>query len=137
MPVYVDNMRAAFGRMIMCHMLADTDEELHAMADRIGVARKWHQKPGTYKSHYDIALSKRKLAVHFGAIEIDRAQVGEILKRKREAMRPKKRVHCQNGGDVCLAGSVDGVCCPEDSCDIDDGTRKNPDPLVQAPSEAV
>ncbi|KGC14010.1 putative gp38 protein [Burkholderia gladioli] len=34
--------------------------------------------------------------------------------------------HCQNGGDVCLAGNRDGVCCPEDSCDIDDGTRKNP-----------
>ncbi|WP_257817994.1 hypothetical protein [Burkholderia glumae] len=34
--------------------------------------------------------------------------------------------HCQNGGDVCLAGDRDGVCCPEDSCDIDDGTRKNP-----------
>ncbi|WP_186167332.1 hypothetical protein [Burkholderia gladioli] len=34
--------------------------------------------------------------------------------------------HCQNGGDVCLAGNRDGVACPEDSCDIDDGTRKNP-----------
>lgn len=32
--------------------------------------------------------------------------------------------HCQNGGDVCLAGNQDGVCCPEDSCDIDDGVRK-------------
>ncbi|WP_186112043.1 hypothetical protein [Burkholderia gladioli] len=37
--------------------------------------------------------------------------------------------HCQNGGDVCLAGNHDGVCCPEDSCDIDDGTRKNPSVL--------
>lgn len=34
--------------------------------------------------------------------------------------------HCQNGGDVCLAGNRDGVCCPEDSCDIDDGMRKAP-----------
>lgn len=34
--------------------------------------------------------------------------------------------HCQNGGDVCLAGNRDGVCCPEDSCDIDDGVRKAP-----------
>jgi hypothetical protein len=32
--------------------------------------------------------------------------------------------HCQNGGDVCLAGNADGVCCPEDSCDIDDGSRQ-------------
>jgi flavin-dependent dehydrogenase len=85
MAVYVDNMMAKFGRMIMSHMLADSDEELHAMADRIGVARKWHQKAGTYHSHYDIALSKRKLAIHFGAKEITRAELGAILRRKHEA----------------------------------------------------
>jgi len=39
--------------------------------------------------------------------------------------RPLGR-HCQNGGDVCLAGNADGVCCPEDSCDIDDGARPIP-----------
>lgn len=32
--------------------------------------------------------------------------------------------HCQNGGDVCLAGNADGVCCPEESCDIEDGSRR-------------
>lgn len=34
--------------------------------------------------------------------------------------------HCQNGGDVCLAGNADGICCPADSCDIDDGARPLP-----------
>lgn len=58
MTVYVDDMEAAFGRMRMCHMIADTEDELHAMADRIGVARKWHQG-----DHYDICKSKRALAV--------------------------------------------------------------------------
>jgi len=67
--VYVDDMRAPYGRLIMCHMIADSDEELHAMAERIGVARRWHQKPGP-GSHYDIALSKRALAVAAGALEI-------------------------------------------------------------------
>jgi len=31
MTVYVDDMRSKFGHMIMCHMLADTDEDLHDM----------------------------------------------------------------------------------------------------------
>ncbi|WP_234775233.1 DUF4031 domain-containing protein [Paraburkholderia tropica] len=70
MTVYVDDMRAAYGRMVMCHMIADTDDELHAMAAAIGVARRWHQKTGTPRSHYDIALSKRAAAVMRGAVEI-------------------------------------------------------------------
>lgn len=71
MTVYVDDMKAKFGRYIMCHMIADTDEELHAMADKIGVARRWHQcPPKASDSHYDIALSKRAIAIQFGAVEI-------------------------------------------------------------------
>jgi hypothetical protein len=51
-------------------------------------------------------------------------------------LRPAKS-HCQNGGDVCLAGNRDGVCCPEDSCDIDDGVRKNPIPAEQPDARAA
>lgn len=84
MTVYVDNMRAPFGRMFMCHMIADTDDELHAMADRIGVARRWWQSPAkTSGSHYDIALSKRKLAIDHGAIEIDARQLAAMNTRRR------------------------------------------------------
>lgn len=83
MAVYVDDMRALYGRMVMCHMVADTDAELHSMAARIGVARRWHQKAGTPHSHYDICMSKRARAVAAGAIEIDRARLGEIIKAKR------------------------------------------------------
>jgi hypothetical protein len=85
MAVFVDDMRAPYGRMIMCHLLADTDEELHAMAAKIGVARRWHQKAGTPHSHYDICLSKRAIAVSLGAKEIDRRGVSEIIRRKRTA----------------------------------------------------
>lgn len=87
MPVYVDDMRAPYGRMVMCHMIADTDAELHQMAAKIGVARRWHQKAGTPHSHYDICLAKRAMAVGAGAIEIDRARLGEIIQAKRTALK--------------------------------------------------
>lgn len=69
MSVYVDDMYAPFRHMIMCHLYADTSEELLAMVDKIGVDRKWIQYPGTWKEHFDIAKSKRALAVEAGAIE--------------------------------------------------------------------
>lgn len=82
MTVYVDDMRAPFGRMVMCHMIADTDEELHAMADRIGVNRKWFQKPGSPRRHYDISLGKRALAVAAGAVEITAKQAACMTGRR-------------------------------------------------------
>ena len=42
----------------------------------------------------------------------------------REALPDTPKHHCQNGTvDVCLAGAKDGICCPDFSCDIDDGIR--------------
>jgi hypothetical protein len=81
--VYVDDMRAPFGRMIMCHMMADSREELDAMADAIGVARKWIQKPGTVGEHYDIALSMRAKAVRLGANEITLREMAAMQIRRR------------------------------------------------------
>lgn len=83
--IYVDDMKAPFSRMIMCHMAADTREELLHMADRIGVARKWIQKAGTPKEHFDICLSKRALAVRFGAKEITWGEMLGVMRRKMEA----------------------------------------------------
>lgn len=56
MTTYVDDMMAPFGRLLLNHMVADSDEELHAMADAIGVDRKWHQgPPKASSSHYDVS----------------------------------------------------------------------------------
>ena len=87
MSVYVDDMHlypaGQFGRMKMSHLLADTDEELHAMADKIGVARRWHQAPPRHDSHYDIAMSKRAQALAHGAIAITWRQAGAMNMRRR------------------------------------------------------
>lgn len=84
MSVYVDEAVHAYGRMIMCHMVSPDLDELHAMADRIGVARRWFQDPRTMPKvsapHYDIAKGKRALAVAAGAKEIDRYQMSVISK---------------------------------------------------------
>lgn len=82
MTVYVDNMRAKYGRVVLCHMVADTLDELHAMADRIGVVRKWFQEHASYP-HYDISLAKRALAVQAGAQEITVGQLGRWLRARR------------------------------------------------------
>lgn len=68
MPVYVDDAYIPFGRMKMCHMVADTEEELHKMADKIGMRRAWFQDGS--RPHYDVSKSKRALAVACGTSEI-------------------------------------------------------------------
>jgi len=87
MTVYVDDMYASeigrFRRMKMSHMIADTEDELHAMADKIGVARRWYQG-----DHYDIALSKRALAVKFGAREVTMRQLSFMVIRRRRRGEP-------------------------------------------------
>jgi len=83
--VYVDDMRTPFGRMLMCHMIADTTAELLVMADKIGMKREWLQAPGTTKEHFDLSLAKRRQALLAGAKAITRHEMGEILKARRLA----------------------------------------------------
>jgi len=62
-------------------MLADTVDELHMMADKLGLKREWFQPKST--PHYDICQAKRKKAIEFGAIEIDMHQTAALIKRLR------------------------------------------------------
>ena len=83
MAVYVGAAEWPFGRMLMAHMTADSSSELVAMADKIGVARKWIQCEGTYREHFDICKSKRELAISHGAIPVDHEKEVSMLKEKR------------------------------------------------------
>lgn len=94
MTVYVDEIRdwtlIAKARGLRhshwCHLTADTEEELHAFAARLGLRRSWFQKKSDrdYRWHYDIVPSKRAQAVRMGAQEVDRRFVGQLMIRRRE-----------------------------------------------------
>jgi hypothetical protein len=80
--VYVDDAENALGRMKLCHMLADTKSELFAMADTIGVARRWYQ--GFERAscpHFDVSKGKRALAVQHGAVVVGRHELGALIRR--------------------------------------------------------
>lgn len=81
MGVYVDNACRSFRRMKMCHMIADTPQELHEMARRIGMCRGWYQHPGiTRFPHYDVAKGRRNAAIGFGAQILDRREFVDKMK---------------------------------------------------------
>lgn len=84
MTVYVDNVRHRYGRMIMCHLWADTLGELLEMVDRIGVQHKWlQQQPKASWTHFDISLAKKELAIAAGAVLTDKYGPVEFLARRR------------------------------------------------------
>ena len=80
MAVYVDDARHALGRMVMGHMLADTLEELHAMAAAIGLRREWYQSNASFP-HYDVNLQRRAHAVRLGAIQVNRRGIVQVKRR--------------------------------------------------------
>jgi hypothetical protein len=97
MTVYVDDARipAQVGslRGRWSHLSADTKEELHAFAARIGLRRAWFQdKPNPFTGgpgvhwHYDITDSKRRAALAAGAQPIDRAGWRVLLDARRAAL---------------------------------------------------
>jgi hypothetical protein len=56
----------------MCHMFATTNEELEEIARKIGMNPAWQQKPrASIGPHYDLAKSKRELAIKHGAVACD------------------------------------------------------------------
>ena len=88
MAVYVDDPVHRLGRMLMCHMVADTHQELILMAAHIGVDRRWIQDAGSPKEHFDVCKSKRALAVKAGALEVTSRRIVEIIRAKRQPPPP-------------------------------------------------
>ena len=85
--VYVDQLRdwgwKLRGKSTQsCHMAADTLEELHALAERIGLKRSWFQR--VPRPHYDLTPSKHALAVKAGAKELSSGSFVLTFMKERE-----------------------------------------------------
>ena len=79
MTVYVNKLRTRYGGLTLCHLLADSVEELHAAAKKLGVEPQLFQKDGM--PHYDLSLKKRDLAIKAGAKVIDREELAGLMKK--------------------------------------------------------
>jgi hypothetical protein len=67
-------------------MYADTNEELHEFAAKIGLRREWFQK-STSGPHYDLTVRRRAAAVKLGAIEhTDREMVDHMNRWTAESV---------------------------------------------------
>lgn len=53
-----------------CHLTADTSEELHAFAARLGLKRAYCQHEDRPTEHYDLTPAKRAQAVRLGAQDV-------------------------------------------------------------------
>ncbi len=85
MACYVDDMRAPYGRLILCHLLADSEAELESMARSLGLKPSWR-----HNDHYDICLSKRALALSLGAVPISLREACRIRIARRERERASR-----------------------------------------------
>ncbi|MBB3276618.1 MULTISPECIES: DUF4031 domain-containing protein [unclassified Pseudoxanthomonas] len=90
MSVYVDDAVHLWRGQRWAHLMADTLEELHAMAQRLGIPRRAFQNK-TSGAHYDVTAELREDAIRFGAIAIsrhvDRTLVKAVIARAREQGR--------------------------------------------------
>lgn len=65
-----------------CHLTADTVDELHAFAKKIGMKRAWFQISAPPRSvpHYDLTPRKREAALKAGAVFVSaRVKAREYL----------------------------------------------------------
>jgi hypothetical protein len=89
MSSYVDTVRAypdaGLRYTHYCHLLADTRQELHAMATALGVPRRLFQDH-PWRWHYDLPAHLRAGAIALGAVELDIHGVGALLKARRAAV---------------------------------------------------
>ena len=86
MACYVDQVQsypdAGLRHTRFCHLLADTRDELHAMADALGIPRRFFQDH-PWRWHHDLPEHLRPQAIALGAHELGMHEVGALLRQRR------------------------------------------------------
>jgi len=91
-----------------CHLEADTLEELHQFAQRLGLKREWFQDKPAHP-HYDITSSVRQRAVRLGAIEMSNEQMVTFWKRQSDARRAGRCKSSTDAGELPHLASLFGA----------------------------
>jgi hypothetical protein len=86
---YVDAVRdyphAGLRFTEFCHLLADTRDELHEMADRLEIPRRFFQDH-PYRWHHDLPAHLRPRAIALGAQEVTMHEVGALLRARKASL---------------------------------------------------
>lgn len=82
MAVYVDNNDMLWRGKMWCHLTADSLDELHAFAAKLGLKREWYQYPKSAYPHYDTVF--REKAIRLGAVPVS----SKVIVEKAKALRP-------------------------------------------------
>lgn len=102
MAVYVDDARISWRNKQWCHLVADTVEELHAFAARLGLRPEWFQRKTLYP-HYDVTTAMRERALKLGAVAAHKGTVVTCAKGLRvqlneQARQARLAAELQDGG---------------------------------------
>ena len=92
MTVYVDDPVILWRGRRWAHLMADTLDELHAMATQLGLPRRAFQdKPSG--AHYDVTVEMREHALQLGTTAIsrhvDREKVRAVIRNARAQATPR------------------------------------------------
>ena len=79
MTVYVDDAVHLWRDQRWAHLMADTLDELHAMAAQLGIPRRAFQNK-TSGAHYDVNAALREQAIALGAVAISRHRDRVLVK---------------------------------------------------------
>ena len=80
MAVYVDDAVTLWRGERWAHLMADTLDELHAFAARLGMPRRAFQDK-TSGAHYDVTAQLRERAIALGAVVISRHADRDLVRR--------------------------------------------------------